>query len=59
VSAFENIFDITLVQLIVDQNNRHVQQEISGSIVTVTAHSRIRKWEDVTVDEIYVDLALC
>jgi hypothetical protein len=29
VSAFENIFDIALVQLIVDETNTYAQQEIS------------------------------
>jgi hypothetical protein len=29
VSAFENIIDITLVQLIVDETNRYAQQKIS------------------------------
>jgi hypothetical protein len=29
VSAFESIFDISLVQLIVDETNRYAQQEIS------------------------------
>jgi hypothetical protein len=31
VSAFENIFYIPLVQLIVDETNRYAQQEISKS----------------------------
>jgi hypothetical protein len=58
VSVFENIFDIALVQLIVDETNRYAQQEISKSIRPHTFHSRLRKWEDVTVDEMYVVLAL-
>jgi hypothetical protein len=58
LSAFENISDIALVQLTVDENNRHVQQEILRSIITFTFCSGIWKWEDVTVDEIYVGLAL-
>jgi hypothetical protein len=48
VSAFENIFDIALVQLIVDETNKNAQQEISKSIRPLTFRSRIRKWEDVT-----------
>jgi hypothetical protein len=51
VSAFENIFDIALVQLIVDENNRYGQQEILKSIRPLTFCSRIRNCEDVTVDE--------
>jgi hypothetical protein len=58
VSAFENIFYIALVQLIVDETNKYVQQEISKSIRPLTFRSRIRKWEDVTVDEMYMGLAL-
>jgi hypothetical protein len=58
VSAFENVFDIVLVQLIVDETNRHAQQEILKSIRPLTFCSRIRKWEDVTADEMYVVLAL-
>jgi hypothetical protein len=58
VSVFENIFDIVLVQLIVDETNKYAQQEISKSIKPRTFSSRIRKWEDVTVDKMYVVLAL-
>jgi hypothetical protein len=58
VSVFENIFDIALVQLIVDETNKYAHQEISKSIKPLTFRSRIRKWEDVTVDELYVGLAL-
>jgi hypothetical protein len=54
MSAFENIFDNALVQHIVDETNRYAQQEIAKSIRPLTFHSRIRKWEDVTVDEMYV-----
>jgi hypothetical protein len=32
VSVFEDIFDITLVQFIVDEINKYAQQEISKSI---------------------------
>jgi hypothetical protein len=38
VSVFENIFEIALVQLIVDETNKYAQQEISKSI---TFRSRI------------------
>jgi hypothetical protein len=41
VSVFENIFDIALVQLIVDETNKYVQQEISKSIGPLTFRSRI------------------
>ncbi|PNF31583.1 hypothetical protein B7P43_G00790 [Cryptotermes secundus] len=58
VSVFESIFDISLVQLIVDETNRYAQQEISKIARPLTFRSRIRKWEDVTVDEMYVVLAL-
>jgi hypothetical protein len=42
VTAFENIFDIALVQLIVDETNRYAQQEISKSMKLLTFRSRIR-----------------
>lgn len=59
LSAFENIFDIALVQLIVDENNRYAQQEISKSVSLFTFRFRIRrKWENVTMDEMYVVLVL-
>jgi hypothetical protein len=48
MSALENIFDIALVQLIVDETNRYAQQEISKSIRPLRFRSRIRKREDVT-----------
>jgi hypothetical protein len=40
MSAFENIFNIALVQLIVDETTRYAQQEISKSIRPLTFHSR-------------------
>jgi hypothetical protein len=58
VSAFENIFDNALVQHIVDETNRYAQQEIAKSVRPLTFRSRIWKWEDVTVHEMYVVLAL-
>jgi hypothetical protein len=48
VRAFENIFDVALVQLIVDEPNRYAHQEISKSVFPFTFHSGIRrKWENV------------
>jgi hypothetical protein len=58
MSAFENIFHIALVQLIVDETNRYAQQEISKSMRPHTFCSRIWKWEDVMVYEMYMVLAL-
>ncbi|XP_023725727.1 piggyBac transposable element-derived protein 4 [Cryptotermes secundus] len=58
VSVFESIFDISLVQLIVDETNKYAQQKISKIARPLTFRSRIRKWEDVTLDEMYVVLAL-
>jgi hypothetical protein len=59
LNAFVNIFDIALVQLIVDETNRYAQQEILKSVKPFTFCSRFRKWEDVTEDEMYVVLVLC
>jgi hypothetical protein len=42
VSVFENIFDIALVELIIDETNRYAQQEISKHIKSLTFRSRIR-----------------
>ncbi|XP_023703521.1 piggyBac transposable element-derived protein 4-like [Cryptotermes secundus] len=58
VGSFEKIFDIAIVQLIVDETNRYAQQEIAKSVRPLTFRSRLWKWEDVTVDEMYVVLAL-
>jgi hypothetical protein len=41
LSVFENIFDIALVQLIVDKTNKYARQEISKSIKSLTFRSRI------------------
>jgi hypothetical protein len=40
ISVFENIFDIALVQLIVDETNNYAQQKISQSIEPLTFCSR-------------------
>jgi hypothetical protein len=56
VSALEIIFDIALVQLIVDETNKYAEQEILKSVNPFTFCSGIRKWEDVTVDEMYMIL---
>jgi hypothetical protein len=56
VTAFKNTFDIALVQLIVDEINRHAQPEILKSVNPFTFHSRIRKWK--TVDEMYMFFTL-
>jgi hypothetical protein len=45
VSVFENIFDIALVQLIVDEINKYAQQEIWKSIKPLTFRFRIWKWK--------------
>jgi hypothetical protein len=60
MNVFENVFDVALVQLIVDEINRFAQQEISKSTMCVpfTFCCRARDFEDVTVVEIYMVLAL-
>jgi hypothetical protein len=58
VSAFENISDIALLKLTVGETNRYAQQKILENVSPCTFYSRIRKWEDVTVDKIYVVLAV-
>jgi hypothetical protein len=58
MSAFGNISDITLVQLIVDETNRYTRQEILKSVNPFTFHSRLRKQEDVKVGEMYMVLFL-
>jgi hypothetical protein len=58
LSVFENIFDIALVQIIVDETDKYAQQEISKSIKPLMFCSKIRMWEDVTVDKMYMVLAL-
>jgi hypothetical protein len=53
--VFENIFDIAPLQLIVDETNEFAQQEILKGIRPLTFRFRIRMWEDVTLDEMYMD----
>jgi hypothetical protein len=58
VEVFEKLFDIVLMQHTVEETNRYAQQKIAKSTTPFTFHSRIRKWQDVTVNETYVVLAL-
>jgi hypothetical protein len=58
MSAFQNIFYIALLQLIVDETNRYAQHEISESVSPFTFRFKIGKCEYVTVAEMYVALAL-
>jgi hypothetical protein len=58
VDVFEKLFDLSLVQHIVEKTNKCAQQEIAKRVAPFTFCSRIRKWKDVTVDEMYVVLAL-
>jgi hypothetical protein len=46
------------MQHIVEETNRYAQQQIAKSVTPFTFHSRIRKWQDVTVDEMCAVLAL-
>jgi hypothetical protein len=59
VYVFENTFDIAVMQLILNEVNKHAQQEISESAGFVTFHSRTRKWENVIVDGMHVVLDMC
>jgi hypothetical protein len=60
VSAFETIFDIAVMQPFVDEANSYTQRDISKIISTFTFRSRIWKWEDVTMDNMYAVLGfLC
>lgn len=45
------------MQLIVDESNRYAQQEIVENVNLLTFCCWIMKWEDVTVDKMYVVLA--
>jgi hypothetical protein len=49
---------VTLVQFTAHEANRCAQLEISKSVNPFTFCFRIRKWEYVTVDEIYMILAV-
>jgi hypothetical protein len=48
---------VALVQLIVDETNKYAQQEISRIVSHFKFSSSISKWEDVTVDKMYIVLA--
>jgi hypothetical protein len=51
-------FLTALMQLNIGETNGYAQQEISKVVRPFTFCSRIRKWEDITVDEMYVVLAV-
>jgi hypothetical protein len=58
VDVFEKLFDLSLVQDIVEETNKCAQQQIDKCAAPFTFCSRIRKGKDVTVDEMYFVLAL-
>jgi hypothetical protein len=51
VDMFEKLFDLSLVQHIVEETNKYAQQQIAKSAASFTFCLRIRKWKDVTVDK--------
>jgi hypothetical protein len=57
VEMLQKCLDIVLMQHTVKDTNKYARQQ--AKIVTpFTFFSRIRKWQDATVDEMYVVLAL-
>jgi hypothetical protein len=58
LKCFKSFSDIVVMQHIVEETKEYAQEQIEKSITPFTFHSRIRKWQDVTVDEMYVVLAL-
>jgi hypothetical protein len=58
VEVFEKFFDTVLMQHITEGTNRYAQQKIAKNVTPSTFCSRIRKWQDVTVDEMFLVLAL-
>jgi hypothetical protein len=46
------------MQHIVKETNKSTQQQTAKCVTPFTFHSRIRKWQDVTVDEMNVVLTL-
>jgi hypothetical protein len=58
VDVFEKLFDLSLVQHVVEETNKYAQQQVAKRAVPFIFCSRIRKGKDVTVDEMYVVLAL-
>jgi hypothetical protein len=58
VDVFEKLFDLSLVQHIVEETNKYAQQQIAKRAAPFTFCSGIRKWKYVTVDEMYVIVAL-
>jgi hypothetical protein len=59
VGIFKDTFDITVMQLILNEVNKYAQQEILKHAGFVTFYTRTRKWENVIVGNMYVVLALC
>jgi hypothetical protein len=58
VDVFEKLFELCLVQHIVEETNECAQQQVAKYAAPFIFCSRIRKWKDVTVDEMCVVLAL-
>jgi uncharacterized membrane protein len=58
VTIFQNIFDKELVELIVAQMNLYMQQYILVCGANLGTRFRVRKWEDVTIDKLYMVIAL-
>jgi hypothetical protein len=54
VDIFESILDIAIMQLTVNKINKYAQQKILKSSCPLTCHFRLKKQENVTVDETYV-----
>jgi hypothetical protein len=60
MTIFQKIFDKELIEeLIVAQMNLYAQQAVYSSVQQdFGAQSRVRKWEDVTTDKLYMVNAL-
>lgn len=42
------------MQVIVNNKNKYAEHRVSEREVPMTFHTRIKKWENVTVDKIYI-----
>jgi hypothetical protein len=56
--TFQKFFDLTLMQHIVEETNKHAQQQIAKTATPNTFGWGIRKWKGMTMDKKHVVLAL-
>jgi hypothetical protein len=54
VDIFESIFDTVIMRLTANNMNKYAQQKILKSSCSLTCHFRLKKQENITLDEMYM-----